>query len=121
RKMFSSNKSSGKCAKMLTPWLRMLSSLWSSIGAALDDSLQLTDLDDEHDHADVCRVAINWGYIVTTDCLRHAVLNVACWAPSTAQRGFQPQAHVDWKRLNETSNGFFLRSVKAVMTDHQQA
>lgn len=49
------------------------------------------------------------------------MLNVACWAPSDARRGFQPLTHVDWHKLETTTNCFFLRSVEGLVTEFNQA
>ena len=118
RRMFSTKENSDLCADLLMPYLVVLRGLWVSVSSAMDDSLRLSGIDDDHDHAGACQQIVDWLYELTCDCLRRSLLNVACWSPSMARRGYQPQVHIDWGRLEATANGFFLRSVKSVITDY---
>lgn len=116
RRAFSSAEKIALCGDLLRPTMSFLSSVWKHIRTTLDN--QLIRSRDEATSARSLAAAqhlVDEGYSLTCRAIRCSLIGMACWTPKTARRGLQHQPHVDWRSLEETSNAFFLSSVKSAL------
>jgi hypothetical protein len=120
RRAFSDLKRRDLCAALLAPTMDAISRIWAFVAERLDADLQR----DGHSDDSVIQLAqelVDAAYSATCEAIRCSLIGLACWDPARARRGHQAHRHVDWRALAESSDGFFLSSVKGALQTAQQA
>ncbi|RAN66211.1 hypothetical protein B5P40_32230, partial [Bacillus sp. SRB_8] len=95
RKAFAREPENARCRAALEPVMEELVAAWAALGRHMDRQLTQDGESDPTTQAQVDEL-----YATCCFRIREALTDIACWQPSTANRGPQRHHHLRWQDLD---------------------